>query len=450
MNESEKIVLLKLIKEANSKQIMALYTAKKINSNHLKYIQENLSKSDKEIDQMIERIEVNITDLHKPKSTESKQVTTKQTTRQSTKQTKQHNNVKYPNAKQSNQKTEHPNNKQNNRNKKYSNKKQNRNKGNKNHGYYGNNYDPNYKENKRKYGDAYDPRIHATQSDNPQNNYFVNKYSKDKKARNRANQDRYENYRYEQALNKRDKYGRKVNSKSRKHKKRSIIAAFKIGSSIVSFLFIFTLINPNSLSSININDILNNEKLDTANATSDALNTVSTVVDSENVAEEVAISAENAVDEVIEDTTETIEVVTEDIEPITADWSKLQNNTLVERDACSTDGSREANAKADIGYADREYYAYTNEYSQLVYVTASQLVQQYKSEENSDNRYCSAQANVYDLATGYNRGHVIGDQLGGVSNAYNIFPQLEYVNGGEYNNDEMNLQSVLSAGGNSY
>ncbi|WOO86457.1 DNA/RNA non-specific endonuclease [Mollicutes bacterium LVI A0039] len=132
---------------------------------------------------------------------------------------------------------------------------------------------------------------------------------------------------------------------------------------------------------------------------------------------------------------------------VATDPSSLLNNREITVDACDNNGAREANVKVDVGYADRVYFGYTNEYRQLAYVTADQIIPQYKYEENSDNRYCDGQANVEGASSPYNRGHAIGDALGGVSNAYNIFPQLQTVNSGKYNDNEMRLNEIINNGG---
>ncbi len=97
--------------------------------------------------------------------------------------------------------------------------------------------------------------------------------------------------------------------------------------------------------------------------------------------------------------------------------------------ACNLSGSRHKNAKVDIGYGSRKYYAYTNKYGQLTKVTAKNIVLQKKSEENSNGRYCRDEAKVPGTEkSNLDEGHVIADSLGGVSNAYNITPQASNVN----------------------
>ncbi len=97
--------------------------------------------------------------------------------------------------------------------------------------------------------------------------------------------------------------------------------------------------------------------------------------------------------------------------------------------ACNLSGSRYKNAKVDIGYGSRKYYAYTNKYGQLTKVTAKNIVLQKKSEENSNGRYCRDEAKVPGTEkSNLDEGHVIADSLGGVSNAYNITPQASNVN----------------------
>ncbi len=94
-------------------------------------------------------------------------------------------------------------------------------------------------------------------------------------------------------------------------------------------------------------------------------------------------------------------------------------------------GAREANTAVDIGYGDREYWGFTNEYGQLVRVMAKKIMLQDDSTESvtSDGRYYHDEAKVQgtELAD-YDQGHVIADSLGGVSNAYNITPQNSTLN----------------------
>jgi hypothetical protein len=107
------------------------------------------------------------------------------------------------------------------------------------------------------------------------------------------------------------------------------------------------------------------------------------------------------------------------------------NNQLITVDDCNQSGSREPNVKVDVGYGTREYYAYTNEYSQLVYVEADEIILQDDDTEkvNSDGRYCNDEAKVPGVESStLDEGHAVADSLGGVSNAYNITPQNSTVN----------------------
>lgn len=113
--------------------------------------------------------------------------------------------------------------------------------------------------------------------------------------------------------------------------------------------------------------------------------------------------------------------------------------------ACSTSGTRQANAKVDIGfdstYAKRYYYGYTNSYKQLVTITAANIVLQNDSKEpvKSSGRYCSDEAKVPGVESKIlDEGHGIADSLGGVSNAYNITPQNSTLNrsGQQYKMEE--------------
>lgn len=102
----------------------------------------------------------------------------------------------------------------------------------------------------------------------------------------------------------------------------------------------------------------------------------------------------------------------------------------------------------DIGYGDRTYWAFTNEFGQLVYVTADKITLQDDSTEpvNSDGRYYPDEAKVPGTEReDLDEGHVIADSLGGVSNAYNITPQNSTLN---RHGDQAYMEKVIrDAGG---
>ena len=118
-------------------------------------------------------------------------------------------------------------------------------------------------------------------------------------------------------------------------------------------------------------------------------------------------------------------------------------------DACDLGGYREPNAIVDIGYGDREYWAYTNEHGQLVKVTAKEIILQTNDEANSNGRYCSDEAKVPGTEDKeLDEGHIIADSLGGVSNAYNITPQNSTLNRhGTQAYMEDQIRKALNAGG---
>ncbi|WKA60411.1 DNA/RNA non-specific endonuclease [Planococcus shenhongbingii] len=121
---------------------------------------------------------------------------------------------------------------------------------------------------------------------------------------------------------------------------------------------------------------------------------------------------------------------------------------LIEVDGGDVSGYREANVVVDIGYGDREYWAFTNEYGQLVRVIADELVLQDDSSEpvTSSGRYYSDEAKVPGVESDLlDEGHVIADSLGGVSNAYNITPQESTLN---RHGDQAYMEKVIrDAGG---
>ena len=111
-------------------------------------------------------------------------------------------------------------------------------------------------------------------------------------------------------------------------------------------------------------------------------------------------------------------------------------------------GHREPNVVVDIGFGDREYYAFTNEYGQLVKVIAKEIILQDDSTEpvNSNGRYYPDEAKVPGVESkNLDEGHVIADSLGGVSNAYNITPQNSTLN---RHGDQAYMEKVIrDAGG---
>nr|WP_144512492.1 DNA/RNA non-specific endonuclease [Bacillus sp. FJAT-22090] len=121
---------------------------------------------------------------------------------------------------------------------------------------------------------------------------------------------------------------------------------------------------------------------------------------------------------------------------------------LIEVDGGDLSGYREPNVVVDIGYGDREYWAFTNEYGQLVRVIAEEIVIQDDSNEpvTSSGRYYSDEAKVPGVESDVlDEGHVIADSLGGVSNAYNITPQNSTLN---RHGDQAYMEKVIrDAGG---
>lgn len=104
---------------------------------------------------------------------------------------------------------------------------------------------------------------------------------------------------------------------------------------------------------------------------------------------------------------------------------------LIEVDGGDLSGHREPNVVVNIGFGDREYWAFTNEYGQLVRVIADKIILQDERTEpvNSSGRYYDDEAKVPGVESpDLDEGHVIADSLGGVSNAYNITPQNSTLN----------------------
>lgn len=104
---------------------------------------------------------------------------------------------------------------------------------------------------------------------------------------------------------------------------------------------------------------------------------------------------------------------------------------LIEVDGGDLSGHREPNVVVNIGFGDREYWAFTNEYGQLIRVVADEIILQDDRNEPvlSNGRYYPDEAKVPGVERkGLDEGHIIADSLGGVSNAYNITPQNSTLN----------------------
>ena len=104
---------------------------------------------------------------------------------------------------------------------------------------------------------------------------------------------------------------------------------------------------------------------------------------------------------------------------------------LIEVDGGDLSGYRQPNVVVNIGFGDREYWAFTNEHGQLVRVIADEIILQDDNTEPvlSTGRYYRDEAKVPGVESKYlDEGHVIADSLGGVSNAYNITPQESTLN----------------------
>ncbi len=109
----------------------------------------------------------------------------------------------------------------------------------------------------------------------------------------------------------------------------------------------------------------------------------------------------------------------------------FENRDIIEVDGGDLSGDREANVAVDVGYGDREYWAFTNEHAQLIMVRAKEVRPQNDRVEpvTKRGRYYKDEARVKGTELkAYDQGHVLADSLGGVANAYNITPQDSYVN----------------------
>ena len=176
----------------------------------------------------------------------------------------------------------------------------------------------------------------------------------------------------------------------------------------------------------------------------------------ENVIEESPEALELALGENEKETEEEIdEEIDEETEVITEEATNVgqtdifEGYTIIDVYGGDTSGDRQANVAVNIGYGEREYWAFTNQHGQLVRVRADEIILQDDTKEdvNSNGRYYSEMANVPGVGSdsGYDRGHIIADSLGGVANAYNITPQDATLN---RHGDQAYMEKVIrDAGG---
>ncbi|WP_058765869.1 DNA/RNA non-specific endonuclease [Exiguobacterium chiriqhucha] len=163
--------------------------------------------------------------------------------------------------------------------------------------------------------------------------------------------------------------------------------------------------------------------------------------------EEVVETTETGTDD--SNTETTAEEPAEAEETVTSSDNNLFSGyKLIDVDGGDLSGYREANVVVDIGYGDREYWAFTNEHGQLVRVVAEEIILQDDDTEDvtSDGRYYHDEAKVPGVEHDeLDEGHVIADSLGGVSNAYNITPQDSTLN--RYGDQAYMEDVIRKAGG---
>ncbi|OGX80495.1 hypothetical protein A6395_01370 [Exiguobacterium sp. SH31] len=169
------------------------------------------------------------------------------------------------------------------------------------------------------------------------------------------------------------------------------------------------------------------------------------VTDSQEESSDVPDSTEESVEVVDSQEESAVETEAEEQQPTSDRFSGYER---VEVDGGDLSGHREANVVVDVGFGDREYWAFTNDHGQLVKVTADEIILQDDENEdvNSSGRYYWDEAKVPGVEhSTLDEGHVIADSLGGVSNAFNITPQDSTLN---RHGDQAYMESVIrSAGG---
>ncbi|WP_290454758.1 DNA/RNA non-specific endonuclease, partial [Romboutsia ilealis] len=172
-------------------------------------------------------------------------------------------------------------------------------------------------------------------------------------------------------------------------------------------------------------------------------NSPTTIVDESNIDKNKDFSSEN----INEENTESSHIATTEANLDNAE-DIFKGYKIIEVDGGDLSGHREPNVAVDIGFGDREYWAFTNEYGQLVKVVAKEIILQDESKEpvKSNGRYYYDEAKVPGVESkNLDEGHVIADSLGGVSNAYNITPQNSTLN--RHGDQAYMEENIRKAGG---
>ncbi|MDN4067650.1 DNA/RNA non-specific endonuclease [Paenibacillus vini] len=155
-----------------------------------------------------------------------------------------------------------------------------------------------------------------------------------------------------------------------------------------------------------------------------------TITNEEDAPQEVTI-VDKELEETVTEDTEGKKTTPAEETPTQSNNALFSGYKRIEVDGGDLSGYREPNVVVDVGYGDREYWAFTNEHGQLVRVIAAEIVLQDDNNEPvlSTGRYYSDEAKVPGVESDVlDEGHVIADSLGGVSNAYNITPQDSTLN----------------------
>jgi len=155
------------------------------------------------------------------------------------------------------------------------------------------------------------------------------------------------------------------------------------------------------------------------------------IIDGETNQQEVTTVSPNENSEKEETSTAEVDEPIVEESPTQSNDERFSGYKLIEVDGGNLSGYRQPNVVVDIGYGDREYWAFTNEHGQLVRVIADEIILQDDQNEPvlSSGRYYSDEAKVPGVESdNLDEGHIIADSLGGVSNAYNITPQASTLN----------------------
>jgi hypothetical protein len=210
-----------------------------------------------------------------------------------------------------------------------------------------------------------------------------------------------------------------------KRGRKQVFITWFISGVFCFVVFITLIMNQGQATEMPVENKPANDKLAKQVTTNELEDPTAKKLDNINDAEESSDQFQDEIDEKAEKHS------TDELAEVAYDQDVFNGYTLIKVDGGDFSNNRKDKVVVNIGFGDREYYAFTNQYGQVIKVIAKEIVIQDDSKEpvKNNNRYYNSVADmVPEGVSDYDNGHIIADCLGGVANAYNITPQNSTLN----------------------